>query len=189
MQDNKKIKLLITILILLLCISIIKFIITKIENYDPVEQEMKAYGYENLGISENPQEDQKKEIEFNNITVLKELKGSLQISTVIEKVEKTFLEEIPKVLDETKNMSHNQILKYYTDNMSDIRNNLNIDNQKSFLNMLEKLDNITCDIKTDYQKCEFSADDTLKLIFYYNNNEKIECNIVGEHANLIMFEF
>lgn len=190
MQDNKKIKLLVTILILLLCITIIKFIIQRIENYDPIVEEMKDYGYENLGISQDPQSDQEeKQIEFTNITVLKELKGNLQISTVMEKVEKTFIEGIPEILEETEDMSKAELLAYYADNSLLIKDNLNVDNEASFLNMIEKFSNLKCNVSVDYKSCEFLDDGNLKLVFSYENQETIKCNLVGEHANLIMFEF
>lgn len=187
MKDNKRIKLLVTLLILLVIMTIMKFVIQKYESIDKFKNKD---GYSNWGISEDPQEIKDENgIEFKNSIVLKELKGELQISTVTEKVEKAFLESIPKVLEETEDMSDYKLSKYYNDNSLEIRYNLYIDNEKSFLNMVEKFRNVTSNLTKDYESCKFLDEDVLKLVFSYKNGEKVECNITGDNANTVIFEF
>lgn len=193
MKDTKRIKILIILVILLVIISIMKFIIQK---YNSTDTLINKDGYANWGISEDSQEapsieniEENKKIKFENTTILKELKGQLQITTVTEKVEKAFLEYIPKMLDKTEDMSDDKLSKYYNDNSLEIRYNLYIDNEKSFLNMIEKFENVTSNLTKDYKCCEFSDDDELKLVFSYENGETVECKITGENANTIIFEF
>lgn len=193
MKDTKRIKILIALVILLVIISIMQFIIQK---YNSRDRLMHKDGYANWGISEDSQEapsiediEANKKIEFENTTILKDLKGALQITTVTEKVEKAFLESIPKVLEETEDMSDDKLSKYYNDNSLEIRYNLYIDNEKSFLNMIEKFENVTSNLTKDYKSCKFSDEDELKLVFSYENGETVECKITGENANLVMFEF
>ena len=113
MKENKKIVLLSVVLIILVVIFVVHFIVNFI-NINPAEKARKEYGYETMGVyvdSSIKEELQKeKNLQYKNIEIVQELKGELPVSTVISKVRKTFLEEIPKVILETKNMTKNELI-------------------------------------------------------------------------------
>lgn len=190
-KDDKKIKLLILILILLVLVFIIKFAISYIENYDEAKKEQENYGYETMPVYQTTEENYvpEKTIKYSNIRVLKDLKGELPSSTVITKVRTVFVEEIPPVIKEVGTYSSAKLKSYYAENKNDIRENLRIDNEESFLNMVEKFSKITCDLQKDFAACEFTNDENLGLKFSYENGEVIECKIVGENSNTITFDF
>lgn len=184
---------LVILFVILAILFIVQYILEKTSNVDPVEKAKQDYGYETMGVYKDPQVEAElesvKNLQYENIMILRELKGELPTSTVVNKVKKAFVEAIPEVLEETEDMSEQELIKYYTDNEFDIQNDIRIDNQKSFLNMISKFKTLTCDVSKDYDTCRFSEGDTLTLTLSYENGETIECKILGEIANTIIFEF
>lgn len=187
MRKNQK-RLLIILLILLVLLVLLVVIVNKISNMNKARLD---YGYEVMGVKKDPEIEKKldKSIAYKNISVLQELDGELPVSTVTNKIKQTFLTYIPDTIDDTRNMTKEELISYFDNNKIEIRKNLKIDNEDSFLNMIENFRQLNSDLKTEYESCSFSRDENIKLEFSYTNGETIECEVIGTNANTIMFQF
>ena len=190
-KNNNKNKLIFILLFLLILIFIILVFINELENHEASHKAIEEYGYETMGAYNYTKftEESEKSINYKNISVLQTLRGELPVGTITKQIKLVFVTNIPDVLQKTKKMSNEELSNYYFDNVTLIENNLRINSESSFLNMISKFRKLTSDLTEDYQSCEFLKDDNLKLIFSYDNGESIECYIIGEKADEIIFEF
>lgn len=188
-SENKKIKLLILIFILLVVLFVLIGLISYLENYDPAVEAQKDYGYESQPVAKEEEYVEPKTLRIANSEVLQNLKGGLPVTTVTSKVKYVFTEAIPAVMKDIKGLKEAELKKYYADNKVNIKVNLKIDSEENFLNFAKKCSKITCDFAKDYKSCEFTNNDGLGLIFSYENGETIECKLVGENVNTLMYEF
>ena len=190
MRKNIKSKLLIVLFILL---AILLILIAIVKYFDPDKKVIRDYGYETMSVYRDPEIqkelDKEKTIRYENISVLQNLIGETPVSTTTKRVKEVFLNNIPNVIKETNDMSDEELTNYFNDNKTEISKKLSVDNETSFLNMISKFRELKSDLFEDCTACKFIDDNGLGVVVYYANEEIIECNIIGNNAECILFEF
>ncbi len=179
MPKKKIIKKTIFILLFVLVAFGVVLAILKSNIYAKIAQ--KNYGYEIMGVYRDPQleYEESKELEYKNISLLQSFTGELPVSFTTSTIKEIFLKKIPAVLEKVENLSVNDLAEYYSKNSYSIRRNLRIESEESFANMIEKFNDIICNLKKDYKTCEFiKENDNIKINFIYETTENIECYII-----------
>lgn len=179
MQKTKVIKKIIFILLFVLVVFGVVLVILKSNIYAKIAQ--KNYGYEIMGVYKDPQleYEESKELEYKNIGLLQSFTGELPVSSTTSTIKEIFLEKIPAVLEKVENLSVNDLTEYYSKNSYSIRRNLRIENEESFTNMINKVNDIKCNLKRDYKICEFIEEENyIKVNFIYETMENVECHII-----------
>ena len=193
MKKNNK-KLLFMLIILIVILMTLVFVLKKIKNYDPATKAIREYGYENKGIYRDPEiekkQEEKKRISYENISILQKLYGETPVSTVVDKVRKTIIDNISVIMKETNNMSNEELTNYFHNNESKIWKDLSINEETSFINMINNYRILKADPIRDCDSCKFiEKDDGISFVVYYSNGETVECSIKGDNADYVAFEF
>ena len=178
MEDKKKIKTLLVFLIIVLVIITIVYIWIKEEVFSKIARD--NYQYEIMGVYKDPNvQIEDKTLGFEGITVLQKLDGQLPVSTTTSTIKKIFIEEIPVIFEYCKELDDIKI-----------EENLRIDTETSFINMINMIKNIKCNIREDYEKCSFfEKEGKIFVNFSYINNQIVEFYIKGNDAYTFNLEF
>lgn len=179
MRKTKIVKKIIFILLFMLIVFGIVLVILKSNIYEKIAQ--KDYGYEIMGVYKDPEieYEESKNLKYKNVGVLQGFTGELPVSSTSSTIKEIFLENIPKRLEDVQNLSSKDLLAYYNENQYDIKKNLRIESQESFVNMINKFHNVQCNLRKDYETCEFIREnDNIKINFTYETAENIECYII-----------
>ena len=179
---------LITLIIIIVFIIIISIVFT----YASLKPTRNRYKYEVMGVYKykNMIDTQNTiNISLKNIDVLEKFSGELPVSTVTKKIKKIFLESIPDTLNQTQNMSEADLKKYYAENSKEIKEDLRINNEECFLNMIKNIKEINCDLKNDSETCEFISNEEISFKYTYSNGQSITCVINGRDSNQFFLEF
>ena len=189
MEDKKKIKTLLFFLIIVLVIITIVYIWIKEEVFSKIARD--NYQYEIMGVYKDPNvQIEDKTLGFEGITVLQKLDGQLPVSTTTSTIKKIFIEEIPVIFEYCKELDDIKLKEYYVSNSGNIEENLRIDTETSFINMINMIKNIKCNIREDYEKCSFfEKEGKIFVNFSYINNQIVEFYIKGNDAYTFNLEF
>ena len=186
-KNNKRIKLIIVLVIILAIILLLKYCV---ENrvFDRRHSEFEIFN----SYQGNPNKIELREelkIDYKNIDVLSGLNGELPVSTVTKKINEIFLINIPKYMEETKDMNDEQLSNYFNNNKNQILKELRIDNEKSFINMINVFTDIDMDKSNDDLTCRFLKGSYIRVEFTYGIDKIIEFKLKGNNAEEIIFEF
>ena len=184
MKNNK------VLVILLSCMAL--FILVLLSSYIGIKIHSRAHmkGV----IQTNPQNEEyiktKHTMNYKNIDILKSLNGNMQVSTTCKKVEACIYTNLPTIYENVKSYNESQLSDYYKNNTSNIKSQLHIISEKSFINLINKAKEANCDLTNDYKSCEFMfIDNKINFKVNYNNGKTIEAQLVGDNSASIAFDF
>lgn len=185
----KKISKLIKIMIILLIICSLILIILK--NINVIKSKFIKPKYEIM----KPQDYEEKMKELNGpkykkVEVLKKFKGELPIGTITKRITDIVCNKWPEILVTTNEFSESDIKEYYLKNKENILVNFRINEINSFIQLIDKLKNINCNIKDECKYIEFEEEETYILVkVIYENEQEIEIKLKGEYASNFSIEF
>lgn len=179
------------IIIILSLIIAINVVVLLIYNLTP-EQELRKTEYE---ISGGVGPSTEKTLKIGNAEYLKVMIGDMPISEVTGWMVDIFEDNLKIFKEETLEMNDAQLGEFYNNNKLRIKQELHIESQENFINLILKARKITCDLE-EYDVCTFSkhedSSETTKLIKFecsYSNGEKIEGRINGRIVRTAKLEF
>ena len=133
---------------------------------------------------------EKHTMNYKNIDILKSLNGNMQVSTTCKKVEACIYTNLPTIYENVKSYNESQLSDYYKNNTPNIKSQLHIISEKSFINLINKAKEANCDLTNDYKSCEFMfIDNKINFKVNYNNGKTIEAQLVGDNSASIAFDF
>lgn len=188
-KKNKNKKIIgITVAILAFILIIILLVINL---YDPVDEAVKEYGYETMGVYQDSSiEVPEIDIQFSGVSVFLDYNGTLPVSSVTSELKTILKEKIPKYVAEIGNYTNEQLEEYFEKNEAEILEDLHIDNVESLENMIKFYVNLASGVTDEYATCGFTDNDEyITMTLTYASDIIIECDIYGSSANNFTLEF
>lgn len=176
---NKIKKSIIFLIIILIILLIAIFIaINNIEN--------KEHGdYEVMGKDFS---EEVHSIKISNFSVLESFVGSENNKWIIvaKKCSDFFSEEIPKMKEELQ--TYQDVSEYYKIKKDRIKNYYFEMDEESFYNLCTKIKSMKSDLKSEYDECSFSLNESKDLLIitcYYKNGEEINLEMSSNEKVIV----
>ena len=187
-EKTTKQKIATAIVILIVILMIIGLFII----YLSPEATRNRYQYEVMSVykPENYVEpEQTNAFKVTNMELLSGFKGNLPVSTGVARLRELFTEIVPHYLKQTENMDQDSLKTYYNENYEVIEADLHIKDADSFLKMIEKFNDITCDIATSINQCNLVDNGKIEITLLFNNDQTITCKMSGNYISTFKLEY
>lgn len=111
--------------------------------------------------------------------------GYLKSSEISGVLEKIITNKLPKIYDDVKNYSENELESYYNENITTLKSDFGINDVTTFINFIEKIKKTNVDINT------WNELDVIKESFIENSQKNnysyAEFNVIYENNSIIKY--
>lgn len=187
-EKTTKQKIATAIVILIVVLMIIGLFII----YLSPESTRNRYKYEVMSVykPENYVEPEQTNVfKVTNMELLNNFKGNLPVSTGVAELRELYTEIVPHYLKQVEGMDRNSIKNYYNENYEVIEDDLHIDNVDSFLKMIEKFNDVKCDIASNIKQCNLVDNGKIEIIILFNNDQTVTCKMSGNYITTFKLEY
>ena len=147
-------------------------------------------GYNEFNVTVGTNQENYSTYKQEIVEVLNNFKGNLPVSTGMKEIKILLTDTIPVYLNKTKDLSRDDLKKYYQSNSKLILNELHISSEDSFVNMIEKFRNLDLEINLNtIDRCELSKEIAIKLKIVFNNESSIEVDMLGNNIETFYLEY
>lgn len=122
---------------------------------------------------------------FKKTGALMNIGGELPVGTISKMFAKFYEKEIAVIYKNTKNLTEVQLKEYYLENINNIDLLTYIDEEESFINLVNKLRDINCNFEEDYEVCEFEQIEigAIRVKCSFKNGYSLEGKLLGTHTS------